>query len=119
MKSFIAIMCLALPTAALATTPGTWTNVSVTAISAYSAEGPYGTNGAVYAVLSAAHNSGTGPTCATSTTYIVVDISNNAGMATLSLLEEAMTQGLKVNLVGTNNCGIIGSAETLAQVSLL
>ena len=115
MKSLLASVCLVLPTAAFAA--GSWTNVSVIAITAYSAESPYGPNGGAIAVLSSAHG-GTPPGCATNTTYIAVDTTNNAGMAALSLLEEAMTQGLHVNIAGTGSCSI-GPTEALSSVSLL
>lgn len=113
LKAFLIALTMALSPAAFA--GGSWNGVTVLNTTASTSERS-SPSGNVEFELSAGSTGG--PGCATTTNYVVVDVSSPGGAFAAAILQTARLSGVTVNLIGTGTCnGGFSTVEQLSYVS--
>lgn len=109
------VLLSALLASEVAFADGSWTNVTVSQISAHTSQGA--NPNTLWVGFS---TSGTGgPTCAASKTYLIIDLTTPGGQAAAASAAQALASSVRVSAGGTGTCSIVSNQETMAYITLL
>jgi len=100
--------------AAFAGDVGSWSGVTVTSMTAATAQSAP-TKGAYFVTFSA---SGNGASCgSTHNTQLVIDLSQPGGAAAAAIVQLARISGVKITAKGTGDCSVIPTYEAAASIT--